>query len=74
MQEGYDVSKHHTRPAPTAASRGHAAGAAATAARARAATSSYDGSVPHASDGGWKLPRFARHAVARVTAHMQRSV
>ncbi|KAF8056223.1 CFAP77 [Scenedesmus sp. PABB004] len=48
-------------PAPTAASEGHARGAAAVLARAPAGSP---------EPPGWKMPRFVAHAAPKVTAFM----
>lgn len=70
LQDDFDIRKKYIKPSATAATQGHALGAALTIAKTRGTSS---GNLQHAAaaatGGGWKMKKFER-TQPKVTKYM----
>lgn len=73
LQDEFDVRKKHIKPAPTAASEGHALGAMRTITKTSSSSVGTLGSPKSPNStaaGGWKMPKFEKKAQPKVTQYI----
>jgi hypothetical protein len=72
LQDEFDVRKKYIKPAPTAATEGHALGAQQTIAKlgSSSGSSSPTGKSTAGNSSQWKMKKFESKAEARVTQYI----